>query len=55
MLIVVVKYAQECVLGTFAKLQKATISFSMSAHPSTVCLSFHVEHLGSRGMDFPEI
>jgi hypothetical protein len=36
--------------GAFAKLQKATISFVMSVHPSVL-----MEHLGSHWMDFHEI
>jgi hypothetical protein len=39
-----------CVLGAFAKLRKATVSFVMS-----VCLSARMEQLGSHWTDFHEI
>jgi hypothetical protein len=41
-------------LGAFAKLRKATISFIMSVHPS-VRLSVLMEQLGSHWTDFHEI
>ena len=45
---------RHCVLGAFAKLRKATISFVMSVRPS-VCLSARIEQLGSHWTDFGEI
>jgi hypothetical protein len=38
------------ILGAFAKLRKATISFVMSVRPT-----FRVEKLGSHGTDFRKI
>jgi hypothetical protein len=42
-------------LGTFAKLQKATIRFVMSVVHLFVRPSVHMEQLGSQWMDFHEI
>ena len=46
------------ILGAFAKLRKATFTFVMSTRLSvllSVCLSVHMEKLGSHWADFHEI
>jgi hypothetical protein len=47
-------YSSHILLGAFAKLRKATISFVMSVHMS-VRLSVHMEQLGSHWTNFHEI
>jgi len=42
-------------LGAFAKLQKATVSFVMSAVCLSACLSVRMEHLSSHWMELHEI
>ena len=50
-------FLKHYILGAFAKLRQASISFVMSFRPSFclyVCLSVRIEQLGSRWTDFDE-